>query len=83
MGGAMLSSPELPRSFSNDLDCAWGRGRVRRGAAGGGSGAGLKGWRVKLGRAVRLELERSVWLGEGPGQPGSLHLRCAWTHQYC
>lgn len=28
-----------------------------------------------LGRAVRYEMERSLWLGEGPGQPWSLHLR--------
>lgn len=48
--------------------CAPARAREFRGSA-------LGGWRVKLGRAVRLELERSAWLGEGPGQPGSLHLR--------
>lgn len=33
------------------------------------------GWRVRLGRAVRQEQERCLWLGEGPGQTGSLHLR--------
>ncbi|CAN0349924.1 unnamed protein product, partial [Discosporangium mesarthrocarpum] len=32
-------------------------------------------WRIRLGRAIRLEMERSLWLGEGPGQPGLLHLR--------
>lgn len=36
---------------------------------------GGRGWRVRLGRTVRLELERSLWFGDGPAQPGSLHLR--------
>lgn len=67
-----MLAPELQRNFnsaSSDLDCS--------ARAGGGAcrEAAARGWRVKLGRAVRLELERSVWLGEGPGQPGSLHLR--------
>eukprot|EP00752_Nemacystus_decipiens_P008373 g7484.t2 len=77
IGGVMLASPELPRDFAPDLDGARGGGRMCRGAAGGNfaTGSTISGWRVKLGRAVRLELERSVWLGEGPGQPGSLHLR--------
>ncbi|CAM9130279.1 unnamed protein product [Chrysoparadoxa australica] len=37
---------------------------------------------VSLGRAVRAEYERSLAIGEGPGQPGSLHIttiKCALT----
>ncbi|CAM9587086.1 unnamed protein product [Scytosiphon promiscuus] len=70
--GEVSSSPE--QSWRGLVPPRRGRGCV---GAGGrdGDDCGRGGWRVKLGRAVRLELERSVWLGEGPGQPGSLHLR--------
>lgn len=88
VGDGTLASPGLPQSFvsglrfgtsSSEGGCALEGGRRCNGSgAARESGFASGGWRVKLGRAVRLELERSVWLGEGPGQPGSLHLRWAW-----
>lgn len=50
-------------------------GRGQRGGVEEMVARGGTGWRVRLGRTVRLELERSLWFGDGPAQPGSLHLR--------
>eukprot|EP00903_Cladosiphon_okamuranus_P013256 g12360.t2 len=76
-GDASMASQGLLRNFtsSHGRSISYGGDGCARGGGRVCSGAAARGWRVKLGRAVRLELERSVWLGEGPGQPGSLHLR--------
>lgn len=77
-GLALDPRPPVPirlwHSSNGDVDIL-SPGRGQRGGVEEMVARGGTGWRVRLGRTVRLELERSLWFGDGPAQPGSLHLR--------